>query len=88
MIQQKFVSSEKTNNDNGIHQDEPELRFPEFNEKWETIKLNNFLEFIPTNSLSKAKLRSYKEYPLWRYTHQISNNCRCQYRRNSLHKFR
>ena len=56
MVQKQIASSEKTNKDNGIHQDDPELRFPEFNDEWETIKLSNFLEFIPTNSLSRAKL--------------------------------
>ena len=56
MVQQKLVSSEKTNEKEKICRDEPELRFPEFNEKWETLKLGDFLEFISTNSLSRAKL--------------------------------
>ena len=36
--------------------DEPKLRFPEFNDNWETLKLGDFLEFISTNSFSRAKL--------------------------------
>ena len=56
MVQKQIVSSEKTNKDNGIHQDEPKLRFPEFNDNWETLKLGDFLEFISTNSFSRAKL--------------------------------
>ena len=36
--------------------DEPELRFPDFTDNWETIRIGDFIEFIPTNSLSRAKL--------------------------------
>ncbi len=32
------------------------MRFSEFNNEWESIKLGDFLEFIPTNSFSRAKL--------------------------------
>ena len=35
---------------------QPELRFHEFNNEWETLRLGDFLEFISTNSLSRAKL--------------------------------
>lgn len=36
MVQQKLVFSEKTHKDDGIYQDEPELRFPEFKNDWKT----------------------------------------------------
>ena len=56
MVQKQIVSSEKTNKDENVYQDEPKLRFPEFNDNWETLKLGDFLEFISTNSFSRAKL--------------------------------
>ena len=34
----------------------PKLRFPEFNEPWENIKLGDILEFISTNSYSRSEL--------------------------------
>lgn len=39
MVQQKLVSSEKTNKDDGIRQEEPELRFPNFFDSWKVSKL-------------------------------------------------
>lgn len=44
MVQQKLVSSEKTNEKENICRDEPELRFPEFNGKWKTVQINDLLE--------------------------------------------
>ena len=41
MVQQKLVSSEKTNEKEKICRDEPELRFPEFNNKWKIIKIED-----------------------------------------------
>lgn len=38
----------------------PLLRFEEFNSEWELIKLNEFLEFINTNLLSRSKLNFEK----------------------------
>lgn len=39
MVQQKLVSSEKTNEKEKIRRDEPELRFPEFKDKWKKEKI-------------------------------------------------
>ena len=39
MVQQKLVSSEKTNEKENICRDEPELRFPEFKDKWKKEKI-------------------------------------------------
>ncbi len=39
MVQQKLVSSEKTNEKEKICRDEPELRFPEFKDKWKKEKI-------------------------------------------------
>ena len=46
MVQQKLVSYEKTKIDDTSHQDKPELRFPEFNEKWNVKTIKNVAQVI------------------------------------------
>ena len=41
MVQKQIVSSEKTNKDENVYQDKPELRFPEFTDSWKIIKIED-----------------------------------------------
>ena len=59
MINTDNVSNKKENNDNIIPEKmyyTPILRFNEFKKEWDSIKLDDLLEFINTNSLSRSKL--------------------------------
>ena len=56
MVQQKLVSSEKTNKDDEIHQEElnfPEIRFPEFDKYWEEVQLRDIATFSKGKGISK-----------------------------------
>ena len=46
MVQQKLVSSEKTNEKEKICRDEPELRFKEFSDDWEVKHINQLCQVI------------------------------------------
>lgn len=69
MEQQKLVFSEKTNEDEGIHQEEsdsPKIRFPEFNEPWEEVLLKDIASFSKGKGISKNET-SEKGIPCIRY---------------------
>ena len=51
MTQEKLVYSDKTNNEDGIHTDEPELRFPEFNNKWKEAQLKDISELTSSKRI-------------------------------------
>ena len=53
MVQEKLVSSEKTKNDNNVYHDEPELRFPEFNDSWKRIKIHEITDSITKGTTPK-----------------------------------
>ena len=52
MVQEKLVSSDKTNKDEGVHQDKPQLHFDE-NILWEEFHFQELFEI--KNGLNKGK---------------------------------
>ncbi len=53
MVQQKLVSSEKTNNIESLNPDEPELRFPEFDNNWEKKKIKDITSLVTKGTTPK-----------------------------------